>query len=454
MGKLVLLLIYSVKALSFHPDNIFQDDLTLKDTLSHSVSAVHKSANKELQFGKFLKDPKNRISEDFHFPKELEDRVSFWFRVYTQFDSTHSVLHDIENLGLVYDVINFSQLKTSDLNKNTRYSLQNKAMKGIVKSYKEAFKKLSRGSCSSEKCTTILETLEKSKVSIPKNKNKRKKLFLNLSKNLRTQTGQKDHILQGLENLKGYVETIETLFQAFKMPHELLAISFLESSFNIHARSKVGATGPWQFMNIIGRHFLTMTKFSDQRRSAVLSTAGALHLLAQNKKIMKNWDLAVNAYNSGTGLLRRGVKKLKLKGFKDPKVHHLIEHFYHPNWGFAAKNFYSEFLALVYTLAYRNEIYDMKFEEHDGLIDIYVTKCKIPVLKLLPTITSSKRNLMTVNNHLKRQYKRSNFPKGTVVLSDVKLNPQKYFKVPHAKLRRRYPKNLYKYVKGQSCSSK
>lgn len=454
MGKLILLFIVTIKVFSFSPENIFQDDLTLQDTLSFSNSAVHKSVSKNLRYGKYLSDPNDRISSDFEYPKQLESRVKFWYRVYTQFDSTHSVLHDIENLGIVYDVINFSQLKSSDINKHTRYSLQNKTMRGVVSSYKDAFKRLSRGPCNENKCKTILRTLEENNINVPKNKKKRRRLFLNLSKNLRTQTGQKDHILQGLENLKGYAETIETLFQAFKMPHELLAISFLESSFNIHAKSKVGASGPWQFMSIIGKHFLTMTKYSDQRLSAVLSTASALHLLAQNKKIMKNWDVAVNAYNSGTGLLRRGVKKLKAKGFKDPRVHHLIDHFYHPNWGFAAKNFYSSFLALVYTLAYKNEIYNINFKEYDGLINIYVTKCKMPVLKLLKTITSSKRNLRNVNNHLKKRFHKSNFPKGTVVLSDIPLNPRKYLKVEHHKLRRRYPKNLYKFVKNQSCSKR
>lgn len=454
MGKLVLFFLLPSLAFGFSPENIFQDDLSLQDTLTHTVSATHRSANKDIKFKQFLSDPKKRISEDFDIPKELMDRVSFWYRIYTQFDSSHSVLHDIENLGLVYDVINFSDLKKAKLNKNTRYSLQNKAMRAVVKDYKRAFSELAKGNCKSTKCTTILNSIKKVGFVIPKGRNKRKRFFKGLSDNLRTQTGQKDHILQGLENLKGYAETIEKLFKSFDLPHELLAISFLESSFNIHARSKVGATGAWQFMSVIGKHFMTMNRFADQRKSAVLSTVGALHLLAQNKKIMKQWDLAVNAYNSGTGLLRRGVKTLLKKGFKKPRVEHLIEHFRHPNWGFAAKNFYSEFLALVYTLAYRNEIYDMKFEEHDGLIDIYVTKCKIPLLKLLPQLKSSKHNIMNLNNHLSRRYRKSNFPKGTVVLSDIELTERKYLKIPHSKLRRRYPKNLYKYVKNQSCSSR
>jgi len=454
MGKLIFFFLIIANSFGFSPENYFQDDLTLRDTLSFKNSSTASRAPIDVIYGQYLEDPKKRISEDFKIPKELSPRVRFWYRVYTQFDSSKSVLHDVENLGLIYDVVDFSDLKVSGLNRNTRYSLQNKAMTNVVSGYKGAFLKLSKGDCNTEKCGAIKQAIKREKITPPKSKKKRRTFFKNLSNNLRTQTGQKDHILQGLENLKGYFETVETLFKAFEMPHELLAISFLESSFNINARSKVGATGPWQFMNVIGKHFFVQSKYSDQRKSAVLSTAGALHLLSQNIRIMKHWDLAVNAYNSGTGLLRRGLKKLHKKGFKDPRVSHLIDHFKHPNWGFAAKNFYSEFLALVYTLAYRDEIYRMKFKEHDGLIDIYVTKCKMPILRLLPTLKSSDHDILTINNHLNRRYRRSDFPKGTVILSDVKLTAKKYLKVEHSKLRRRYPKNLAKMVKGYSCSTK
>lgn len=453
MGKLILLfLCISFSSQAFSPENYFQDDLTIKDTLSTQASGQSKSARDSKNFEALLKDPKKRVSDQFNIPKELLPRVTFWYNVYTQFHSHHSVLHDVENLSLVYDTIDFSDLSDSTLNKNTKFSLQNKAMRGVVREYKKAFRTLEKGSCSSDKCLVILKTLEENKIRIPRSKRKRRKLFKNLSNNLRTQTGQKDHILQGLKNIQGYFETIEKLFQTFKLPHELLAISFLESSFNIHAKSKVGATGPWQFMKRIGDHFMVISKYQDQRRSAVISTAGALHLLKQNKKIMKSWDLAVNAYNSGTGLMRRGIKSLKKRGFKNIRVEHLIEHFRHPNWGFAAKNFYSEFLALVYSLAYKKEIFDSHFNDFDGEIGVYLTKCRLPLRKLLKTITSSQKNLSRVNNHLSRKIKI--YPKSTVVMSDVKLNPKKYYKVPYSELKRRYPKKLYKLIKNQSCSKR
>ncbi|MAF76592.1 MAG: hypothetical protein CME60_00420 [Halobacteriovoraceae bacterium] len=449
MGKLILFFflinILSVKA--FNPDNIFQDDLTLFDSLNINLSGQAHSVRDKEDFTLFLTDPSQKVSDDFAVPTALMDRVRFWFNVYTKYTSHFSVIHDIDNLGIIYDVIDFSDVVSNISNRNTRYAIQNKSLKSIIKEYKSSFSSLSKGKCNTEKCLRILSALDKAKVKIPKKG--RKQFFLNLRNKVRTQTGQHDHIRQGLVNIDGYNESIEHLFKVFDLPHELLAVSFLESSFNIHAESKVGATGPWQFMRVIGKHFMKINRNVDQRRSAVLSTAAALHLLKQNKKIMKTWDLAVNAYNSGTGLLRRGVKSLYKKGFKKPRVEHLIDHFQHRNWGFAAKNFYSEFLALVYTLAYRDEILQQKFNLKDGDLDIYLTKCKLPLVKLISTLKSSKHNILRVNNHLKRS--RATYPKGTVLISDVNLTSRKYLKIPHNKLKSYYPKNLYKLVAKERC---
>jgi len=441
------------RVFGFSPENYFQDDMTLMDTLNFKESGKLKTGTKDILFGHYLIDPKNRISDSFNIPKELDSRVKFWFKVYTQHTSSQSVLHDIDNLALIYDVIDFTELTKSILNKNTKYGLQNKAMRQVVKQYNSAFSKLSKGECSEEKCIRIISALKKANIDVPRSK-KRKAFFMGYAKRLRSQTGQKNHIKQGLKNLRGYNESIQNLFEIFDLPKELVAISFLESSFNIHAKSKVGATGPWQFMRVIGKHFLRITRLVDQRKGPLVSTAGALHLLAQNKKIMKRWDLAVNAYNSGTGLMRRGIKRLRKKGFKNIGVSTLIEHFNHPNWGFAAKNFYSEFLALVYTLNYRDLIFSEQVDKHDGKIDFYLTKCETSLLKVIPLLKSTQHNLRHVNNHLLKGRSSTRYPKGTLFMSDVPLTSKRYFKVDPKKLRRRYPKNLYKLVKSQSCSKR
>lgn len=44
-----------------------------------------------------------------------------------------------------------------------------------------------------------------------------------------------------------------TIFRDEGLPVELTRLPFVESSFNLFARSKVGASGIWQFMKSTGR---------------------------------------------------------------------------------------------------------------------------------------------------------------------------------------------------------
>ena len=454
MGKLIIFFfLFNFNIFGFSPENIFQDDLTLKDTLSFFQKILNNPLRNKKDFHSFLADPKNKVSDTFKVTKELRSRVIFWYDIYTKYNSHQRVLHDIDNLGLIYDAVDFSELSNNNLNKNTIFGLQNKFMEGVIRDYKISFQKLAKGNCSLEKCKTIVKALKKSKIVIPKSTNNRGNFFRNLSKKLRAQTGQKNHVHQGLLNISNYRSSINEIFSQFKLPKELLAISFLESSFNINAVSKVNATGPWQFMKHIGKYFLTISKYQDQRKSALLSTIGALHLLKQNKQILKRWDLAVNAYNSGTGLIRRGVKALKRRGIKKPLVQDLIRKFKNPNWGFAAKNFYAEFLAMVYSLAYKEEIFQTDSDlEKNNKVFIYLTKCKLPLLKVLRSMKQTKLNLIKFNNHLNKNIKY--FPRSTVIISDTKLDSRKYLLIKPKEYAIRYPRKYYKLLKNQSCSIK
>ena len=42
---------------------------------------------------------------DFTVPTGLEDRVVFWKKVYTQYSTQHAIIHDQNNLEIIYDVV-------------------------------------------------------------------------------------------------------------------------------------------------------------------------------------------------------------------------------------------------------------------------------------------------------------------------------------------------------------
>src|SRR5262249_2873156 len=75
---------------------------------------------------------------------------------------------------------------------------------------------------------------------------------------LRFQAGQREQFQRGIGQSGRYLRQMEAIFKEEGMPIELTRLPFVESSFNLNARSKVGASGIWQFMRSTGRLYLRM----------------------------------------------------------------------------------------------------------------------------------------------------------------------------------------------------
>jgi membrane-bound lytic murein transglycosylase D len=158
-----------------------------------------------------------------------------------------------------------------------------------------------------------------------------------------------------------YLEAIRTIFHEFKLPEELIYLPHVESSFYPHACSKYNAVGLWQFTKTTGRQFLIITNDVDERRDPFLSSVAAAKLLQSNFKSLKNWPLAVMAYNHGLSGISRAVRRLNTK---DPVK--IIRNYSSRRFGFASRNFYAEFLAAV-QVAQSHEMYFGKLKLDEPL---------------------------------------------------------------------------------------
>ena len=167
---------------------------------------------------------------------------------------------------------------------------------------------------------------------------------------LRSQRGAKEHFAEGLRVSGRYIAEMKKIFREEGLPEELAYLPLVESSFNIRARSSVGALGMWQFMPETGKKFMRIEKSIDERRDPMASTRAAARLLKQNYRILdNNWPLAITAYNHGTEGIFRGIKAVESDDLVD-----LIKRYQSPTFGFASKNFYAEFLAVVEIAAKRD----------------------------------------------------------------------------------------------------
>jgi hypothetical protein len=168
---------------------------------------------------------------------------------------------------------------------------------------------------------------------------------------LRTQRGVKEQFLAGLQIAGRYLPEMKRIFREAGLPTDLAYLPLVESSFNLRARSPVGAAGIWQFMPETGRKFLQIDDAVDERLDPITSTRAAARLLKQNYQILGSWPLAVTAYNHGTEGILRAIETTGSRNLTD-----MIRRYKSPTFGFASQNFYAELLAVVH-LAKNSERY-------------------------------------------------------------------------------------------------
>jgi len=84
---------------------------------------------------------------------------------------------------------------------------------------------------------------------------------------VKAQRGVKEQMIAGLKRSGRYMQHIEQIFREKNLPVELGYLPLVESSFDVHARSVVGAMGMWQFMRATGKEFcLRIDRIIDERK--------------------------------------------------------------------------------------------------------------------------------------------------------------------------------------------
>src|SRR5258705_3901695 len=159
---------------------------------------------------------------------------------------------------------------------------------------------------------------------------------------VKAQRGVKERTAAGIKRSGRYISQIKQIFKDRGLPTDIAYLPIVDSSYDMSARSSVGALGIWQFMPRTGREYMRVNSVIDERRDPIESSRAAASYLKEAYEFLGSWPLAITSYNYGQGGMARAVAEVGSDNLID-----LIEKYSHPYWGFAPKHFYAEFLAAV-----------------------------------------------------------------------------------------------------------
>ena len=274
----------------------------------------------------------------FNVPNGMQERVKFWMDIYTKYTNDQGLLHDSKYLNLIYETVDLSDITNNTVMTPVQKDhAKRKRIKEAKKNVAERLKSLAKVKDPTTlqgddlRYWKLLETIdEKDKFTEAARKGR-----------LRYQAGQKDQFMRGITQSGRYLKQMEDIFREEGLPIELTRLPFVESSFNLGARSKVGASGIWQFMRSAGRLYLRMDDVCDDRNDPLRATRAAARKLRQEYGMHQSWPLTITGWNHGAAGIRRMVEKYKTREIAE------LTDVRRGKFGFASANFFASFLAAL-----------------------------------------------------------------------------------------------------------
>lgn len=267
----------------------------------------------------------------FPAPPELAPKVKFWQHVFAVWGRHQVALHDNRHLDLVYGVLTLPGPVGDS---------QTSEQRAFVSSHQDHLRAMLSQLEFKIASGAPLTPSEQALATHIRASSGGPGAIAGASDRLRNQRGMRERFKRGLEISGRYDAAFRGAFREAGLPEDLAYLPHVESSFQNHAASSVGAVGMWQFMPGTAREFMMMNAAVDERRDPVAAAQGAARYLRQAHDRLGTWPLALTSYNHGIGGMARAQSE-----FGNDFVA-IVQNYSGPRFGFASRNFYAEFLAV------------------------------------------------------------------------------------------------------------
>lgn len=204
-----------------------------------------------------------------------------------------------------------------------------------------------------------------------------------------------------LSKMKGladyYFPIFDKVFNETRVPAEIKYLAIVESSLNPHAVSRVGATGPWQFMYATAKGYgLKMDAYVDERKDPIEATYAAARYLKEAYEVNGDWFLAIASYNCGQGNVNRAIAR---SGKTNPTFWDILD--YLPR---ETRNYVPAFIAMSHVLE-NPDIYPVEASITDfpEAIDVILIDRHLPLKSVAQTIGMEPADLARLNPSYKKQ---------------------------------------------------
>lgn len=257
-------------------------------------------------------------------PLGLESDVKFWESVFAKYKPDQCIVHDREDLSIIYFVKRVT---------GSSVVQQNLSAKRYVAAVKGGMSWLAGGG-------VPRNLVERRIVQVtPEEYRGDPEYYRAAAENVRCQRGV--DLVSSLQRSRPHLKLIKKVLKQNNLPPDLAYLPHLESGFQSSVWSRAGARGLWQLMPGTARELgLRVTRTVDHRVDVARSTSAAAHIFHGLFEKTGSWPLAITAYNYGANGISRAIQSWGAD-YMTIREKHKTRIF-----GFASRNYYPSFLAV------------------------------------------------------------------------------------------------------------